>query len=424
MRQIIVTIGLWLLAGSAFCAADPPKDGPDDADALSLADQARPASRPSRDWRAFVELALARSQLRGASSADSDARLSLDLHYDGIIAPGWRAVISDRLDLMHSSAASGETNVNTLREAYLSWQARDDLIADLGRVNLRYGAAFGYNPTDFFKAGALRSVVSPDPASLRENRQGTFVIQGQKLWNGGSLAAVYSPHLGSSSNDSTFSLDVGSTNPENRWLLATSHKFSEAFNPQLLLYGGADTPTQVGLNLSGLLNSATVGFLEFSTGKGRSLLAQTLGTPEPERTQRRAALGLTYTTDFNLSLTAEAEYNSAAPDRQQWNSFTGAAPGNALSLLQASDTLQDLPLRRALFFYASWRDMVVKNLDLSAFVRHDSITHSRAQWIEARYRWDRAELALQWQGYSGGPSSLYGSVPQSRRLDLLLRFFL
>ena len=33
-------------------------------------------------------------------------------------------------------------------------------------------------------------------------------------------------------------------------------------------------------------------------------------------------------------------------------------------------------------------------------------------------------VALQWQLYSGGPTSLYGSVPQPRRVDLLLRFFL
>ena len=424
VRQIFIPVCLALLAAAAANAAEPPAAKPDDADALSLADEAKPEKRSTRDWRVFGEGSLSRNSLRGAPSAADGGRLSLDLRYDSTIAPTLRAVLSDRLDLSRSSEAPRETNVNTLREAYLSWHASPDLIADIGRVNLRYGAALGYNPTDFFKAGALRSIVSPDPVSLRENRQGTFVIQGQKLWSGSSLTGVFSPRLGSTTSDSTFSLDVGATNPRNRWLLAGSHKFNEELNPQLLVFGGADTPTQVGLNLSGLVNSATVAFLEFSTGKGRSLVAQALGSAETERMQRRAALGLTYTTAFNVSLTAEVEHNSAAPDRQQWNAFSSNAPGNPLRLLGAAQSLQDLPVRQALFFYASWKDMLVRNLDVSAFIRRDSETRSRTQWIETRYRWDSAEVALQWQQYSGGPTSLYGSVPQPRRVDLLLRYFL
>ena len=36
----------------------------------------------------------------------------------------------------------------------------------------------------------------------------------------------------------------------------------------------------------------------------------------------------------------------------------------------------------------------------------------------------RAELALQWQLYSGSAGSLYGSVPERRAIELALRFFL
>lgn len=83
----------------------------------------------------------------------------------------------------------------------------------------------------------------------------------------------------------------------------------------------------------------------------------------------------------------------------------------------------DLPTRRALFFYAALRDIGIKNLDLSAFVRHDPQTHSREQWVETRYHWSTAEVAMQWQATSGNSLSLYGSVPSTRRIDLLLRLF-
>ncbi len=424
MRRIIVGVCLALLKTATVSAADSPGGGADDLGALSLADAATTAAPSARDWRLFAEGSVFRSALRGGASAADGSRLSVDLRYDGTIAPGWRAVVSDRLDLVRNDVDPRRTNVNTLREAYLSWHMNPDEIADVGRINLRYGAALGYNPTDFFKSGALRSIVSPDPASLRENRQGTVVIQGQKIWSQTSLKLAFSPKLGDAPSNDDYSLDFGATNPRNRWLLVGSHRFSEQLNPQFMLYGGAQTPTQVGVNLSGLVNRSTVAYLEVSTGKGRSLIAQAAGADEANRMQQRASLGLTYTTDFNLSLTGEVEYNSAGADRRQWNEFVAADPANALRLLGASQLQQDLPVRRALFVYASWRDMLMKNLDGSAFVRFDPETRSRAQWIEARYHWTAAEVALQGQWYSGAPASLYGSVPQSRRLELVLRLFL
>ena len=238
------------------------------------------------------------------------------------------------------------------------------------------------------------------------------------------MALVLSPRLASTSSDSAASFDFGATNPNNRWLLAGSHKFSEQFNPQVLLHGGEGMSTQAGFNLSGLVNSATVAFAELSTGKSRSLAAQALGLDEPERLQRRAALGFTYTTSFNLSVTTELEYNSAAPDADQWNAWRSAAPTNPLRMLGTSLTRQDLPVRRAVFVYASWKDAAIKNLDLSGFVRRDSETRSREQWLEMRYRWQSADAALQWQLWSGGPESLYGSVPRPRRVEVSVRFFL
>ena len=81
-------------------------------------------------------------------------------------------------------------------------------------------------------------------------------------------------------------------------------------------------------------------------------------------------------------------------------------------------------MRRALVLYATWRDALVRRLDLSGFVRYDAITHSRSQWLEARYRWDRLDLALQWQGYGGNAGSVFGIVPQHRTVEVSLRFYL
>ncbi|HET9978245.1 MAG TPA: hypothetical protein VFQ20_12455 [Burkholderiaceae bacterium] len=401
------------------------KEAKDD-DALSLADQTPQAEkRAPTAWRAFGELAASRNSLRGAADAQGEARLSLDLRYDGTLAPGWRFVFSDRLDLARRDEAPRENNVNTLREGYLSWQASPEFAVDVGRVNLRYGAAFGYNPTDFFKEGALRSIVSLDPPSLRENRQGTFVVQAQRLWAGSALSLAVSPDLGRDApSDATWSLDTGATNPRNRWLLAASHKFGDAFNPQLLVYGGERTPTQVGLNLSALVGSSTVAFAEVASGRGLPLAAHALGAPGSEHSQRRASLGFTHTTPFNLALTVEAEYDGAAPTRTEWNALTAGQPLNALLLLAEAERRQDLPTRNALFMHARWQDAFTPGLDLSAFVRRDGETRSQTRWVEARYRWQRRfEFAAQWLHFAGTAGSAYGSMPITHSVQLSARAY-
>jgi len=424
MRSFIARVSILIAAAVPVGAAAQAANAPDDAAALELADRtpAVPAAQPAKAWRAYGEVAGGRRWLRSPASSDDTGRLALDLRYDGTFAPGWRAVFSDRLDLVRTEGA-GSRNVNALREAYVSWQARPDTSIDLGRVNLRHGTAWGYNPTDFFRGGALRSVVSPDPALLRENRLGTVVVQGQRVWSDSAVSAAFSPKLATTPSDAGESLDLGSTNARNRWLLTASHRFGAALSPQLLVYGGESTPTQVGLNVSTLLNSATVAFVEYAAGRDRSLVARALGRAEAESWRQRAALGLTYTTAFNLSLTVEADFNGAAPNRSQWDALRAGAPGSSLRLLQASQDLQELPVRRAAFVYAIWRDAFIRRLDLSGFVRYDAVTHSRAQWLETRYHWDGVDLALQWQLYSGGPDSVYGSVPQKRAVEASLRVY-
>ena len=419
MRANHLIVCLALAAGWPAFAADPAP--PDELDALTLADKApTETAQPAQTWRLFVEGAAGRNSLSGADSSVDTQRASLDFRFDANLAPGLRAVLSDRFDLAHSNGVPPAEDVNTLREAHLSWALGDHQVIDLGRVNVRNGAAMGFNPTDWFKENALRSVVSPDPAVLRENRQGTVVLQGQQLWSSGSLTGAFSPKLANQPDPDAFALDVGATNPRNRWLLAGSYKVSDALNPQLLLHGGVDTPTQLGLNVSVLASDAAVVFGEISVGKGRTLVAQALALAEAERQQQRAALGLTYTTGFNLSVTAEAEYNSAAPDRSEWDALDPAA---RLQVLATAQALQDLPVRQAWFLHATWKDLLLRRLDLSAFLRRDTGTASRAQWLEARYHWDHADLSLQWQRFSGDPQSVYRTLPQSQAVELAIRCY-
>ncbi|TAK45723.1 MAG: hypothetical protein EPO29_01145 [Betaproteobacteria bacterium] len=362
-------------------------------------------------------------QSTGAGAPQHGERLSFDVRYDGSFAAGWRAVVADRLDVNRLGNVAGNTNVNTLKEAYLSWQATPERVADLGRINARHGVAMGYNPTDYFRAGALRWIVSPDPASLRENRLGSVMLRGQKLWDGGSVSALYSPKLADQPSTGAYSVDLGATNRRDRWLAAFSQRLSEQISPQFLVSGGTGQSAQLGFNLALLLNKATVAFAEWSGGRTRSLLAQALARPEDAAFRSRLAAGFTYTTESNVSLTLEYEYNGTGLDRDGWNELRRGPPAAYGVYRSFAAKLQEPVTRENLFFHATWTDAMVRHLDLTAMVRYNVADHSRLQWLEARYHWTRVDLALQAQRNDGDPSSDFGALPERRTLQAVLRYF-
>ncbi|MGE5638470.1 MAG: hypothetical protein ACM30H_00100 [Clostridia bacterium] len=415
MRAAVFAL-LALAAGAALAQEE---------DALSIADKAQLSAEQPRDLRLFVEGALRSSRQQSNGAALHGERLSFDLRYDKTFAPGLRAVFADRLDMDRFGAnVPGDGNINTLKEAYVSWQPAPDRIGDIGRVNVRNGVATGYNPTDYFRANAVRSVVSVDPASLRENRLGTGMVRGQALWENGSATALFAPKLADQPTASPYSPDFGATNSRNRWLVAASQKVSESLAPQALLSGGAGQSTQLGFNVTSLLNDATVGFVEWSGGRSSSLAAQAGVKPGDEAFRSRLSTGLTYTTAGNLSLTAEYEYNGAAFRKGEWDAFRQGSPLLYGRYRTFVGNLQDLPTREAAFFYATWQDIFVKHLDLTGMLRYDVADHSRLQWMELRYHWPRFDVALQAQYNSGAPTTNFGALFERRALQVVVRYFL
>lgn len=420
MRFAVAAVSGALLAGAA-CGQEV-----DEAAALSLPGNGPQAVQGSRPWRLFIEGAAGRSVMRDGSlvvAPRSAQRVSLDLQADVALAPGLRGVLADRLDINREHRFDRRDEVNTLKEAYLSWRPRNDVIVDLGRVNLVSGVAIGYNPTDFFRDNALRTVVSVDPASIKKNRQGSVMLRGQALWEGTSLTALYSPGVGADPSDSPFSLNTGATNPRDRMLFIFSKPLSDDLSPQLLVYKEQGASPQFGMNLTRLLNDSTVAYLEWSGGRARSLLSQATGFPGEEAFRNRVSTGLTYTTSNKLSLTLEYDYNGAGLDKAAWSTLPQAALPAYIRYRAFAQAAQEMPTRREVLFYATWQDMLIRRLDMTAMVRRNSEDRSRLGFAEFRYRWTRDELALQWQGNSGGLFSEYGASPVRHNWQVLYTHF-
>lgn len=412
-----------LLALSIGPAAAQEQSGEPDLSALLLADKAPAKTLASRDWHLTTEIATASSVLRSGAERVNGQRLSLDLDVDTTLAPGVRAIFSDQLDMRRQLQPGERASINTVKEAYLSWQPRTDFAVDFGRINVRNGAALGYNPTDYFRAGANRSIVAMDPASLKTRRQGSVMVRGQAMWDKSSLTALYSPKLASEPNDGAFDLDFGATNPENRWLVAFSHPIAQRFTPQVLLSKeGAGSP-QLGLNLTALIGQGGVAYFEWSGGRSASQLAQALRLPEGEVFRSRAASGLTWTGTNKLSLTLEYQYNGAALEGDAWDTLGQRNPLDRLAYRQWVQNRLELVSKQSLFAYATWQDAVMNQLDLNAMVRRNTDDHSRLAWVEARYHWKRTDLAVQWQQHQGTPRSEFGALPQRRSVQVLVRYF-
>ncbi len=373
------------------------------------------------NWRGTFEAAFANYTAANQAASvtlNDNARVSNTLSYDGTFG-NWRAIVSNRFDAGWRAGASRYNAVDTLKQAYVSWQASPNALVDLGRVNLREGVASGFNPTDFFKVGALRSVVSIDPESLRENRLGSVMMRGQLLWSGGSMTALVSPRLDTHPNDATFNPDLGATNARTRYMLSGSQRLFGNFSPQWLLYGGEGIAPQLGVNATTLIDDATVGFVEYAIGRGSAVgdFAQTASS-----WVSKLATGVTHTFASKLSLTLEYDYDGASASGAAWRALQGD-PSRYWRYRDMAGTAQELMTRRSLFVYASMPDVFVQHLALTAMARYNLDDHSYFTWLEARYHWPRTDCAVQWQSNHGSARSVYGAQAQSEIVQAIATFF-
>lgn len=374
--------------------------------------------------RLFIEVALGSADQRYTSGSHSLRRTSLDFFHASRLAPGWRAVVSDRLDHIRPPSEPGvDDTLNNLREAYLSWEGESgSTVIEFGRINLRQGPAYGFNPTDFFRDGALRNVITANPFALRENRLGTVMLRGQLLWSGGTLALALAPKLADGPSGQGLDIDLGATNNRHRVLLTVSQQFSERVSGQALLYKEPTLSAQPGASLTALLGDATVAHAEWSYAREPSLADRVWSGNSKVSSGDRFAGGLTYSTASKLSLTAEVQINGLALDKSEWDRAGIGGPAVLGAYLLEAEQRQDLATHRAYLLYASQQSAGLKNLDVTAFLRINSEDHSFLSWLELRYHWTNIDLALQWQRYSGKAMSQYGLNPDRQILQFVAAY--
>lgn len=392
----------------------------EDEDALAL--QAAPSSEGSKEvpLRLALEASFGRIERTQGLGAQDGRRVSIDLRYSRRLGPAWRLSFSDRLDDIHPLPEGQRSTRNSLRELYAAWQEQgSETSVEIGRINLRHGPAMGYNPTDYFRAGALRTITTADPIALRENRLGTGLLRVSRLGADTGYSVAIAPKLDSADDTgNAWSPAFGATNNNDRILLTGNARLSERINFQALALAERGRSPSLGASTTALLSDAVVAYGEWSYEKSRSLRDEILSAPGSAKRYHKAAVGMTYTLPTGLAVTAEAEYNGAGLDREAWMQVLGHGPAAYERYVALTQPSQELGSVRAWLIYATQKGVGLKQLDLTGFVRQNAHDHSRLVWAELRYHWDRFDAAFQWQRSSGTDRSEFGVNPY-RQIVLL-----
>jgi len=367
--------------------------------------------------------------------------------------------VSDRFNLRAESGLpfpSHENVVNEFREGFLSLEALPGLYLDAGRINLKSGAALGFNPTDYFKTRAVEEPLSADPSVLREDRLGTVMALAQYLGQGFSVTLAAAPKLASPSaiptGASLPSLDPSfdRTNDRLRVLAKGSVDLGGDVSPELLFYREGDDD-RFGANLTRSLGQAVVAYAEWSGGERSSLIDEALrygretgtlppGAPSylPDDAHRSfendLAVGASYTTSSKITFNLEYHFHQAGFSRQDSNDWFSAGGGQAASSAAAGELWyirgyaleeQEPLARHTAFLRVDAADAFVPDLELIGFVNMDLYDGSSLVQAEADYYLSSAwTVEAQVEANLGSRRSDFGSLPQAASILLKVARYL
>jgi len=441
-----------------------PAAAQDDSDLSRIpgaVENAPPASAsPPTHGKYFVEDALGVFSYRGTFAVAYPYgvpsrwanRTSFDMLDQWKLATDLTATFSDRLSATFADGVQFPDDVlrNDPREAYLTWEPLPQAYLEAGRINVRNGVAFGYNPTDFFRTRTTVSQSSADPGALRENRLGTMMVRAERIFDGGTIDVVYAPKLhtpaplGAPANPLDPKFDQ--TNGADRFLAAFSFELEE-FSPQLLVYHDSGR-TKFGLNASHPIGNSIIAYLTWAGGvapneiadaiafgKRTATLPASIPVLPPTSTARAfrndVSAGAYWTGEDKITVSLEYNYHQAGFSKRDWRNWfaVGADPASASELWfirgYASDQ-QDPMSQHQAFARVDWSEpFQIEHFDVNGFVMTSLEDGSCLAQFAAGY-----DISDAWSvgayvgGSTGGRSSEWGSLRNAASATIqLVRYF-
>jgi len=449
-----------VLSAPAEQQGEPPgaEAGPPGA---ALAPPSTPAVDAERRGRLFLEWLPQATHWRtpvlpmpGGGQAGLSQRLALDGRGQWELAPALTFTLSDRIGLEMSDRRpvfDRDTTRNELREAFVTWAGDDGVFLQAGRVNLRNGVAVGFNPTDFFKTGAVVSRTTEDPSVQRTNRLGTLVARAEMVGAAGAAAFTMAPGLGQAdrrwwSDARAYGLALHRTNRDSRWLADVTWTLADDVSPQVLLYRD-DGGTRLGLNLTRGIGDRVVVYGEWAGGFGQDLASRAIQelrrtgqlpararnavpTETGERFLSQLAVGLSYAGDYKDTTHLEYHFNQGGLDGHDWQRWLAAgraggpsAAAQFWAIRGYAREVQEPLAKHSLFVRTFRQDAGLIGLDLSGLADIDLQDGSVFVQAHAEYRLTDAVTAGVTAGTAlGGRESEYGTLARVGGFQATLRY--
>jgi hypothetical protein len=438
---------------------------PNPAPAAAVLAQSAPRPPPTLRSKVFAEDAFSAWSPPGSVAVpypsslvlDWQNRTSLDASLQWKVRPWLTVTLSDRLNVFEQDGqklVSADTVRNDLREASATWEPIRGSYLEAGRINVRNGAALGFNPTDFFKTRTLVGQASLDPSVIRQNRLGTLMLRAQTLWAWGSASIAYAPKVAEPS-PVTESNPVGvdprfdATNAGHRVLCTLNMELLD-LSPQLLGYFELHR-SKLGANVTRSIGDSVVAYAEWAAGPEQDLIARAAAfgrqtgtlppsTPTLPRTDTGTSLrndvaaGFSWTVATAITFNVEYHFHEAGFTRSDWKNWfdLGSAPGapapltGALWFVRGYASDQQEPVsQHQMFVRASWPRAFTPDLELGAFAFVSLLDGSVLTQLSANYYLSDAWTASAYlSGNFGDARSERGSIPQWGNVILQLTRYL
>lgn len=385
-----------------------------EVEALALPAVVHEPSSPNRSAR--VEAWGHYARWRRGEGPVTGLRLALDWRQT-LEAERNSVTFSNRLELARAEREpwGRERWRNSLRELFFSQRLGRGLFLDAGRVNARQGVSAGYNPTDPFRAGAVVSRLSEDPAAWRDSRLGTVLVRVQRVSGNVGASFAIAPRLTTRNADARppWAVGLNRTNRRELALAKLSWSTASGLAPEVLLSRRAGERPRAGLNVSAPLGNSVVLTGEWSGQKQPGLAGGA------HRQRHQLALGTTWTTPWGATLTLEHHYSQLGLTGAQWEAWRrgdpSADPAALEHLLQQASWQQEPLTRHSLFARVAWSNAWgVRGFDAAALGKLNPHDGSALWQLESHWHtgpWTLSALAT---GWSGADDSQYGRSPLER----------
>jgi hypothetical protein len=105
------------------------------------------------------------------------------------------------------------------------------------------------------------------------------------------------------------------------------------------------------------------------------------------------------------------------------NHYFSVAPLPQLAYLGEALRLQELAPLQAYLIYLTQKGLLLKDLDLTAYLRLNPGDDSRLAWVELRHHWPSFDLTFQLQQNIGSAKSEFGILPDRRVVQVLGNYY-